>query len=226
MIKLRDPVNATKTATVTGANQSQLPPVTPNSSGGLSTSIKGNALYNDPAFRAKVKKIADSLQLNDEDLIKIMNSESRLNPSAALYVKRDKNVPGPLQISRPKPGYDIFGGGLVGFTAVTLSTIGARSLEEVIQSDALRQLDFVEALLKANAKNIRGGDIYVLYTSFFLPAFIPAVKAGRDSEILKFGNVTAERVSIQNPVIARVAGKPPGSPVTVGDWKKYVNSII
>ena len=223
MIKLRQKVDIATTKIDSSNNTFKYPLTT---SGGLSAIIKGKELTKNQAFRDKLKKITDSFQISDEDLLKIMYKESGLNPAAALYVKRNRTVAGPLQQNNPAPGYELFGGGLVGFTAVTLKTIGANSIEEVIQSDALRQLDFVEALLKANAKNIRGADIYVLYTSFFLPAFIPALKAGRDSEILKFGNVTAERVSLQNTPIARAAGKTPGTPLTVGDFRKYVTSIL
>ena len=225
MIKLRQKVDIATTKIDSSNNTFKYPLTT---SGGLSAIIKGKELTKNQAFRDKLKKIADSFQISDEDLLKIMYKESGLNPAAALYVKIDRKAPGRLQINNPAPGYELFGGGLVGFTKVTLKTIGASSIEDVIKSDALRQLDFVEALLKANQKsyNIRGADIYVLYTSFFLPAFIPALRAGRDSEILKFGQVSAETVSIQNTPIANAAGKTPGTPLTVGDFRKYVNSIL
>jgi hypothetical protein len=232
MIKLREKLGGATTATLSNSGtfkySTAIPGSSPSLSSGLSTNITGKELYKNQAFRDKLKKITDSFQISDEDLLKIMNKESGLNPAAALYVKIDRKAPGRLQINNPAPGYEIFGGGLVGFTKVTLKTIGASSIEEVIQSDALRQLDFVEALLKANQRiyNIRGADIYVLYTSFFLPVFIPALRAGRDDEILKFGQVRAETVSIQNTPIARAAGKTPGTPLTVGDFRKYVNSIL
>lgn len=223
MIKIRPDIERKATVAIEGI-QSQIITVVPTTI--VSTSLKNSALYNDQAFRDKLKTIADKYRISDTDLLKVIWAESRLNPKAALYTKRDKAVIGPLQINNPATGYELTAAGLIQFTDSTLTTIGVSSLNEVIQSSALKQLDFVDAYLNGNRSAIVGQDIYTLYAAVFVPAFIPTLKRGDDSVIIKYGQVTAERISTQNPAIARAAGKVPGTALTVGDFRKYVTSIL
>lgn len=190
-----------------------------------SGTLAGRALYKDPAFRAKLKTIADSFGINDEDLIRIMYKESGLEPNIRLYqLGNAQKIVRPGQT--PPAGYYLFGGGLVGFTSAVVKTTGAPSLEAIVSADALTQLDYYAKLLKANERQIRNANIYILYMANFLPKFVPDLRAGRYDVVLQFGKVSAETVSLQNSGIARAAKKPKGSPVTIGDFVKYVDTIF
>ena len=230
MIKLRQKSSVKTTKVSSNVNNFSYPaefdvPVA-GGSGDVSNTIKGKALYNDAAFRAELKRIADSFQVSDLDLLKIMQAESGINPAAALYVKRDKSVEGKLQINSPRTGYELFATGLIQFTEPTLKTVGASSLEQIRTTNGIGQLKFVENYFKAYESQIRGGDVYTLYTATFLPAFITDVKNKNTSKVFKFGKVSAERVSEQNPAIAKAAGKVPGVALNVGDFIKYVSTIV
>lgn len=187
--------------------------------------LASRSLYKDPAFRAKLKGIADSFGINDEDLIRIMYKESGLEPNIKLYQlgNRQKIVrPG----ETPPAGFYLFGGGLVGFTKAVVATTGADSLEAIVNADPLTQLDYYARLLKANERQIRNANIYILYMANFLPKFVPDLRAGKYDTVLQFGKVSAETVSLQNSGIARAAKKPKGTPVTIGDFVKYVDTIF
>jgi hypothetical protein len=230
MIKLRQKSNVTTTKVSSNVNNFSFPaesniPIA-GGSGELSNVIKGKALYNDTTFRAGLKAIADKYQLSDTDILKVMQAESGLNPAAALYVKRDKSVEGKLQISQAKAGYELFAVGLLQFTKDNLTTLGASSLEQIRVTDGVGQLQYIDKYFGVWGSKIRGGDIYTIYTATFFPAFITDVKNKNFTKIFKYGNVSAERVSEQNPAIARAAGKVPGTPLNVGDFIKYVSTIV
>ena len=224
MIKLRQKIDVATTKVSSTVNNFIIP--ADLSSGEASNNLKGTALYNDATFRAELKNIANLFQVSDLDLLKIMYAESKLNPAAALYVKRDKSVQGDLQVNSPRTGYELFATGLIQFTQPTLKTVGAGSLEQIRTTNAIGQLKFVENYFKTYQSQIRGGDVYTLYTATFLPAFITDVKNKNVTKIFKYGNVTAERISEQNPAIARAAGKVPGVALNVGDFIKYVSTIV
>lgn len=228
MIKLRDDANygvAQQIKEIQGTFDSSgtisIGTTTPVTTGPLAN----RTLYQDKDFRTKLKKIADSFGINDEDLIRIMYKESGLEPNIKLYQLGNKQKivrPG----ETPPAGYYLFGGGLVGFTKAVVGTTGAPSLEAIVNADALTQLDYYAKLLKANERQIRNANIYILYMANFLPKFVPDLRAGRYDTILKFGKVSAETVSLQNSGIARAANKPKGTPVTIGDFVKYVDTIF
>lgn len=66
----------------------------------------------------------------------------------------------------------------------------------------------------------------MIYGAVFFPALLPALKSGNDSAVVQAKGLSAASVSRSNPGIARAAGKKPGDPLNVGDFKKYVNSIV
>jgi len=218
MIPLRDATRVT-TAKISGQNAVVQP-----APSGVSANLSGKALYNDAAFRAKLKTLANSFQINDEDLLKVMNKESGLDPKKGLYRLNGSNPP--KYSNSPQAGYTLVAAGLIQFTNVTRDTIGVSSLEQVINSDALTQLDYVDKYFKANKSKIQGADIYRLYAVVFLPGIVPALISGRDNDILKTTNLSASLISSSNPIIATSVGKVPGAALTVGDFKKYVNTII
>jgi hypothetical protein len=231
MIRLRDYADygaAQQIAAVQGSFGVRLPVR-------VSSNLTGRNLYNDAAFRAKLKKIADKFNLSDIDLLKILNNESGLNPQATLYYRRkdNPNKDLPLQVSTAREGYYLFGGGLQGIIGVTLPAITAvypniKTLEDLVAQDALTQLDYLEVLLGLNDKSlgIRGANIYVLYMSNFIPALVSAVKSGDVNRLLEYPGTSAAEVSRQNQGFPKAIGKKPGDPLTVGDWYKIVDNLL
>ena len=193
-----------------------------------SSSITKSDLYNDAAFRAKLKKIADRFNLDENDILRIAYNESGLNPGAGLYYNDQGSPPAYKAISYPADGYYAFGGGLFGFTEVVLPTIRAASVEAVIQTDALTQLDYYERLLESNDRSygIKGADIYTLYMANFLPVLINAVRTRNAATLLQGGGRSAKVISEQNPSFATAVGKTPGDPLTVADWYQIVDTKI
>jgi hypothetical protein len=183
-------------------------------------------ILKDNAFIQKVKQIASEFNINAEFLIKIMINESGLNPAAGLWRKcLNANCSGKVLYSnKPEAGYTLFGCGLVGFIRPYAPKIcNGNSVDVVITQSALTQLDYVRNILKNQEKTVKGADDATLYMHFFIPALVPAVKSGNDSTSLSYKGVTAETVSFQNPSIATTIGKNAGDPLTVGDFRQFVN---
>jgi len=225
MIKLRDSATYGAAQQVTAIRGSFDRASTQNF---VSTSLKAANLYNDAAFRARVKEIADKFNLDENDILRIAYNESGLNPGAGLYYDDRGAPPKYKAINSPATGYYAFGGGLFGFTKVVLSTIGAASVEAVIATDALTQLDYYERLLQSNDRSygIKGADIYTLYMANFLPVLINAVKTRNTGALLQGGGLSAKVISEQNQGLPLALGKKPGDPLTVADWYEYVNKNI
>jgi hypothetical protein len=183
-------------------------------------------LLKDKSFTDKVKQIANEFGISAEFLIKIMINESGLNPASGLWRKclNAKCSGKVLYSNKPEAGYTLFGCGLVGFIAPYAPNVcNGNSVDVVITQSALTQLDYVRNILKNNEKTVRGASDALLYMHFFVPALIKAVKDGNDSTVLKYGRVSAETVSIQNPGFATIIGKNPGDPITIGDFKQGVS---
>jgi hypothetical protein len=183
-------------------------------------------LLKDKSFTDKVKQIANEFGISAEFLIKIMINESGLNPASGLWRKclNAKCSGKVLYSNTPLAGYTLFGCGLVGFIRPYAPNVcNGNSVDVVITQSALTQLDYVRNILKNNEKTVRGASDALLYMHFFVPALIKAVKDGNDSTVLKYGRVSAETVSIQNPGFATIIGKNPGDPITIGDFKQGVS---
>lgn len=183
-------------------------------------------LLKDNAFTQKVKAIAAEFGINAELLMKIMINESGLNPAAGLWRKcLNVNCSGKVEYSNvAKPGFTLFGCGLVGFIRPYAPGIcNGNSVDVVITQSALTQLDYVRNILNGQKKTVTGANDALLYMHFFIPALVPAVKNGNDSTPLAYKGVTAETVSFQNPSIATTIGKNAGDPLTVGDFKQFVS---
>lgn len=158
--------------------------------------ISDNSLFND-----KLQEIADELGVTVDDLVGIMQHESRLNPSAV----------------NPYTGAV----GLIQFMPNTAKGLGT-SIDALKQMSAVDQLDYVKKFYKpiaGKAKDI--GDLY-MYT--FLPAavgkpddFVIGVK-GSDSKV--FG-INQDALYKQNAVFdSEKKGY-----YTVGDVKKRISNF-
>jgi hypothetical protein len=226
MIKLREKAEIPEAAEIIGKLISYT--TVPLGSGG-GGNLQRNALYNDRAFRAKLKTITDKYDISDEDLLKIMNSESSLNPAKSLYLyypEKDRATYRPL--NQPAEGYRLFATGLIQFTRTTETSLG-KTLEEIQAMSAIDQLDLVDKFLSTYKQSIKGGSIYVLYGAVFYPAALSAIKANNDDYIIGSDRSTsyALAVSRDNPSIAKKSDKRPGiDTITVGDFKRFVDSKL
>ena len=161
---------------------------------------QGKAL-TEPGFDEALTAMCDRLGCNKNDMLAVMRAESGLDPSA-------ENI----------QGGHVVAAGLIQFTKASRPndylTMSSKS--------GVEQLKYVEqyyAPYKGNLTNV-----YKLYAVTFLPAIVNHIN--EDNKVLEFKNLSAERISSQNPAVARAAGKSPGDPLTIGDFKKYVRSII
>lgn len=165
-------------------------------------------LIQDPDFNKKLKKVADALGIDAEDLKIIIKNESGGDPKAQ----------DPWGVSA----------GLIGFTSQTARALGT-SKAEILQMDALEQLDLVYKFYKM--VGVRPGeDRGTIYMRTFMPAFARAPddtvlgQQGGGTLIGPSGKSTGlsmHKVWEQNPVFGKSKGK---SFFTVGDVKKHINS--
>jgi hypothetical protein len=226
MIKLREKTEIPKAAEIIGKLISYT--TVPLGSGG-GGNLRGSALYNDQAFRAKLKTITDKYDISDEDLLKVMNSESGLNPAKSLYLYYpEKDRATYRALNQPAEGYRLFATGLIQFTRITETSLG-KTLEEIQAMSAIDQLDVVDKFLSSYKRDIKGGSIYVLYGAIFYPAALSAIKANNDDYIIGSDRSTsyALAVSRDNPSIAKESKKKPGvDTITIGDFKRFVKSKL
>jgi hypothetical protein len=163
---------------------------------------KGRELLNNEEFRNKLKEVSDSLGIKPEWLIKVMYKESGLNPSAI---------------------NSIGCGGLVGFCPDSprgdIKTLNKRqySISELRKSPLL-QLDAIKDMLI----NYKGR--FNSYEDLYLFNFWPAALGKSDNYVIGNNQLSPELISKQNSGIAIKAGKQPGEPLTVADFKVYANA--
>jgi hypothetical protein len=163
----------------------------------VKTSASGAALLKDVAFRARVGEVADNLGVDSSALIKIMNKESGLKPHA--------------QNPRTKAT------GLIQFMPKTAERLGT-TVDELKDMSALEQMDYVEQYFRPYRGKVHN------YEDLYLVTFFPAALGKPEDWVMRTKKTSAELISKQNPVIARAAGKQPGEPLTVGDFRKYARS--
>jgi hypothetical protein len=160
------------------------------------------ALYQNATFRAGVEALTNKYALTDATaLYKIMYAESRLDPNAVL---KSTNATGLIQF--------------VPDSAIAIGT----TVDIIRRTDGVGQLKFVEKYFNQYPA-IRGGGIYEVYAAVFFPV---ALKHLNDPNwIFQAKGLDPYKISIQNPAIACKAGKQPGTPLTITDFKKYIDCI-
>jgi hypothetical protein len=157
----------------------------------------GSALAQDPAFAQKVDDVASSLGVDPDDLVRVMQKESGLNPQA----------------TNPKTNAV----GLIQFMPNTCSRLGTTT-EDIRNMSALEQMDYVEKYFAPFKGRLND------YEDLYMACFFPALVGKADDTVIQSRNLSAELISRQNPIIARKAGKTPGDALTVGDFKAYANA--
>jgi hypothetical protein len=199
------------------------------------SNYKKSALYNDANFRAKLKSICAIYQINEDDVLRVMFAESGLDPKG-----REWN----LYHTKKSTGQKyLFATGLLQYTPDNVGKPGSLfpnlTLEQISVLPAyaspniapkggpyLDQLDLANQYFDTYKKTLTGGSIFVIYGFTFFPSIVKDIKSGNDSKVIEASGLPASLVSQQNPAIAKAAGKRVGDALTVGDFKKYVSSIV
>jgi hypothetical protein len=184
-----DTSKSTETQSSTATNKSSIGKV----------SAKGQQLLNDPIFKKKLKEISNTINIDENSIIKLMKHESGLNPSI-------KNSIGCVGLIQFCPG-----GGrtkTVNGKTYTIDELG-NNLEA--QMEAIK--DFWGKGYKSG-KIKSAADLYIYN-------FFPVAAGKPDDFVLQARGLSAKTVAKANPIFNRKLGKPIDSPLTVGDLKKY-----
>jgi len=151
------------------------------------------------AFEKKVRDISMYLLTNPNNLMLTMKSESGINPRA----------------------YNPNGGatGLIQFMPSTAKGLGTTT-EALYNMTALQQLDYVLKYFAPFKGKLNS------YFDVYAVTFFPLMLNMKDDDIVQSKNLSAEKISLSNPGIAKAAGKTPGTPLTKSDFRKYVYSTV
>lgn len=172
-----------------------------------SQAYKSTALYKNPAFRAKVDTLTVKYKITDSEAIyKVMYAESKLDPKASLVKNGVRKT-----------------AGLIQFTNATVKDKIVPSLEEVYNAGWEQQMVWVEKYFDSFGQKVQGADLFKLYTLVFFP--LAAKHATDPNWVVQSKELSAEKISASNPAIACAAGKSPGTPLTIADFRTYVNCI-
>ena len=158
------------------------------------------ALPDAATFKSAVEQMASEFSSKAEYFYAIMYAESGIRPDIVNSI----GATGLIQFLKS--------------TAVGLGT----TTDQLSKMSATSQVEYVKKYFK-NGGLRKGATLVDLYAIVFFPLI--AKHINDDSWIIQSGKQTAELISQQNPAIARAAGKTRGTPLNVGDFKKYVNSI-
>jgi len=188
---------------------------------------KNTALYKDAAFQTRLQQLCTKWKINADDLLRIFYAESRLNPADKLYTDSGGN-----SFSGPGPGRHLLAVGLIQWTPDNVQRGGtpgpAYTLEQISTMSGVEQLDLVDMYFtywKRAGKDVTQGNILTLYSLVFIPTLFKPFQSGNPTDIVKYGRTSPERISKQNPAIARAAGKKPGEPLTIQDFRRYVDTV-
>jgi hypothetical protein len=153
------------------------------------------------AFTDKVKKISKDLEINPNWLMGVMYFESARTFSPSIQ----NSVSGAT--------------GLIQFMPNTAKGLGT-SIDELRQMSALRQLDYVYKYYNQNWIRPK----LLKYVDLYLATLFPAALGKPDNYVLQSGNLTASKITSQNPIFDK-NGNNDGK-TTVGEVSAYKLSQI
>lgn len=163
-------------------------------------SEKGKALLDNKVFKEKLKDISQSIHIPESAIIKLMNHESKLNPTIVNPI----GCVGLIQFCPAGGKREVnIGGKKYSFDSI-IKDLG-------LQMDAIK--DFW--MRGYNAGKIKSPEDLYLYNFFPLAAGKP------DNFVIKSNDLSAKTVAQANPVFNRTLGRPTNTPLTVGDMKRY-----
>jgi Transglycosylase SLT domain len=162
---------------------------------------KGQKLLDNQLFQDKLDEISDSINIDKDSIIKLMNHESKLDPQ----VKNSIGCVGLIQFCPDSKN---------GST----KTIGGKTYNlEELRNNLDKQMDAIKEFWVTGYKSGKIKEPKDLYIYNFFP-----IAAGKsDDFVLKSSRLSAQKVANSNPVFNRTLGKPRNTPLTVGDLENY-----
>lgn len=164
-------------------------------------SDKGQKLLDNQSFQDKLDDISDSINIDKDSIIKLMNHESKLDPQS-------KNNIGCVGLIQFCP--DSRNG--------STKTIGNKSYNlEELRNNLDKQMEAIKEFWETGYKSGKIKEPKDLYIYNFFP-----VAAGKpDDFVLQSSGLSAQKVASSNPIFNRTLGKPRNTPLTVGDLENY-----
>jgi hypothetical protein len=162
---------------------------------------KGQSLLSNKSFKDRLSEISDKIGIDEDSIIKLMNHESKLDPS----VKNSSGCIGLIQFC-PDPNTNSY------------KTIAGKryNLEELrnnldLQMDAIEDF-WVEGKNRGKIKSPK--DLYIYN-------FFPIAAGKPDNFVLQSNDLSSKSVAHSNPIFNRTLERERDTPLTVGDLEKY-----
>lgn len=152
-----------------------------------------------PEFLKKLDEVCNYLGCKRDDMLRVMYAESRFDPKSENKLVEDRSTApaGLIQISKENYG-----------------TVGVTSKQQIIQTSAIKQLDYVKKYFEQYKGNL--GNLYLLYGATFLPN---KILYNLDDDNYVLAEAGTKR-AIQNPNMLSADGS-----ITIGSFKQYVINI-
>lgn len=167
----------------------------------LKISEKGQQLLNNQTFKTKLDEISKALGISKNSIIKLMQHESRLNPT----IKNSIGCVGLIQFCPDNRGGN------------TKTISGKQYNLSELQNNLGLQLDAIKEFWLTGKKSGKIKDAKDLYTYNLFP-----IAAGKsDDFVLQSNSMSAQTVAKANPIFNKTLGRPVNTPLTVGDLNKY-----
>lgn len=162
---------------------------------------KGQKLLDNQSFQDKLDDISDSINIDKDSIIKLMNFESKLDPQ----VKNSIGCVGLIQFCPDSKN---------GST----KTIGSKTYNlEELRNNLDKQMEAIKEFWSTGYKLGKIKEPKDLY----IYNFFPAAAGKSDDFVLQAKGLSAEKVANSNPAFNRTLGKPRNTPLTVGDLETY-----
>ena len=200
--RLKQPGGAFANQTTTAGTTSGTNNTSSSSTSALSKiTDKGNTLLSNPIFKSKLSEISKKIGISEDCIIKVMNHESRLDPS----VKNSIGCVGLVQFCPDSKGGNT-------------KTINGKQYDlSQLRNDLGLQMEAIENFWvggKNQGKIKECGDLQIYN-------FFPVAAGKPDNYVLQTKGLSAEKIANQNPIFNRTLGRDRNTPLTVGDIKQY-----
>lgn len=162
---------------------------------------KGQKLLDNQSFQDKLDDISDSINIDKDSIIKLMNHESKLDPQS----KNNIGCVGLIQFCPDSKN---------GST----KTIGGKTYNlEELRNNLDKQMDAIKEfwLTGYNSGKIKEPKDLYIYN------FFPIAAGKPDDFVLQSSGLSSQKVASSNPIFNRTLGKPRNTPLTVGDLENY-----
>lgn len=189
------------TSNTSGTNTQSSSSSSTSSSSLSKITAKGNTLLSNPTFKTKLTEISKKIGISEDCMIKVMNHESRLDPS----VKNSIGCVGLVQFCPDSKGGNT-------------KTINGKQYDlSQLRNDLGLQMEAIENFWvggKNQGKIKECGDLQIYN-------FFPVAAGKSDDYVLQTKGISAEKIASQNPIFNRTLGRDRNTPLTVGDIKQY-----